>query len=414
MNRLPIGLSITALSGVLAASTAQAAAFPNIQHVVIIVQEERSFDNLFQGFPGADTQPYGYDSKGQKVSLKARGLVSQCSLSPYPLYTDFVLSFDGGKMDGFDKQNSTCGKVGDLKSSPHFAYSYVPAQETRQYFSIGRQYVVADRMFSSTWDGNFQSHQILITGGQDGMTLGDPTADIRNPGWGCDDIVSTTTIVRMYPLAPVFPCFNYSTLADEMDDAGVSWRYYSAPRSDIAYRYNAFDAIDHIREGPDWSNDISQSDDFASDVAAGNLADVTWITPYLADSDHLLGAAKGPRWVASLVNAIGESKFWPNTAIFIVWSNWGGWYDHVVPPQLAGQQFGNPDGLGMRVPMLIVSPYVPQGHVTHVQYEHGSVLKFAEEAFGLPPNGVIDARANSPAGEFDFNQQPRAFTPIRL
>jgi phospholipase C len=389
-----------------------AASFRNIQHVVIIVQEARSFDNLFQGFPGADTQPYGYDSKGEKVNLQPRGFVSKCIVTPDYDYTAFLLSYDGGKMDGFDKQGSRCGSdIYKQRPTPLLTYSYVPAQETRPYFSIARQYVLADRMFSSTWDGNFEDHQILISGGQDGLTLGNPVdGQGGNEAWGCD--APTETVARISPLSSVAPCFFYPTLAGEFDANQVSWRYYSAPETDVGFEWSAFDAIDPVRYGPDWSN-VRSNADFISDVQEGNLADVTWITPNLSDSDHVRGAAQGPRWVASLVNAIGESKFWPNTAIFVVWSEWGFWYDHVAPPQLAGQQFGNPDGLGMRVPMLIVSPYVPQGHVTHVQYEHGSVLKFAEEAFGLPPNGVIDARANSPAGEFDFNQQPRAFTPIR-
>jgi phospholipase C len=133
---------------------------------------------------------------------------------------------------------------------------------------------------------------------------------------------------------------------------------------------------------------------------------MTWVTPTCATSDHAgCGSNQGPAWVASVVDAIGTSKFWNSTAIFVFWDEWGGWYDHVAPPYV------DYDGLGFRVPMLIISPYAKQNYVSHVQYEHGSMLKFAEDVFGLGRLSAADTRANSPAADaFDFTQKPRAFS----
>ena len=115
----------------------------------------------------------------------------------------------------------------------------------------------------------------------------------------------------------------------------------------------------------------------------------------------------GPQWVASVVNAVGNSRYWKDTTIFIMWDEWGGWYDHVAPPYV------DYDGLGIRVPLLIVSPYAKKGYVSHVQYEHGSILKYVEDTFGLARLAASDTRANSPVPDaIDYRRKPRAFRPI--
>jgi phospholipase C len=122
-----------------------------------------------------------------------------------------------------------------------------------------------------------------------------------------------------------------------------------------------------------------------------------------------MNADGGPAWVASVVNAIGKSKFWKTTAIFIIWDDWGGWFDPVQPV------YEDYDGLGFRIPLLIVSPYAKKGSVTHVQYETSSVLRYVEDNFGLPQLSKSDARANDPAadpGAFDYGQPPRKFKKI--
>jgi phospholipase C len=115
----------------------------------------------------------------------------------------------------------------------------------------------------------------------------------------------------------------------------------------------------------------------------------------------------GPSWVASIVNAVGKSKYWDSTAIFIFWDDYGGWYDPEPPP------YKDYDGLGMRIPLLIVSPYAIKGRVAHIHYEHGSILRFIEDQFGLGRLSASDKRANSPEKDcFDFTMPPRPFKKI--
>jgi phospholipase C len=387
-----------------------------ITHVVVIVQENRSFDDLFQGFPGADTQAYGYTSSGKKVALR-----------PVPLEVDWDVAHsskayfdacDGSgslpgtdcKMDGFDKEPFVCSRGLHPYCPPGDSqYAYVPHAETKPYFAIAKQYVLADRTFASNFDGSsFVSHQYFIAA-QANSAVDYPS----EPYWGCDggkgDTVVTITQERTYG-APVRACFTDRTLADEMDAAGVSWRYYTSGIRQDSYIWNAFQAIRRVRYGPEWkTNVITPQSRFFKDVRDGALPAVSWITPTCANSDHSsCGSNHGPAWVASLVNAVGESPYWDSTAIFVMWDDYGGWYDHVPPP------LEDYDGLGIRVPLLAVSAYAKAGYVSHVQYEHGSILKFVEDVFGLAPLAASDARANSPEDDcFDFNQPPRAFKKIQ-
>ena len=208
-------------------------------------------------------------------------------------------------------------------------------------------------------------------------------------------------------------CFSYRTLGDELDDAHLGWRFYTsryyAPSSDGGAIWSGYQAVAHIYHGPDWHKVVTPQKQFLADVAHGRLAAFTWITPTCANSDHpSCGGGTGPSWVTSLVNAVGTSKFWSSSAVFIVWDDWGGLYDHVAPP------YADDDSLGMRVPLLIVSPYAKSGYVSHVQYETASVLRFAEDLFGLAALGAADRRAASPAADcFDFSRGPRKFVSIR-
>lgn len=145
-----------------------------------------------------------------------------------------------------------------------------------------------------------------------------------------------------------------------------------------------------------------------TDIANGTMAQVTWIVPSEAMSDHA-GAGltgEGPDWVADIVNAIGASKFWDSTAIFISWDDWGGWYDHVVPPQVDAM------GLGFRVPLIVVSPYAKHGYVSHQTHEFSGFLKYTEEVFGVGSLGQRDVAADDFADCFDYTQTPQPYVPI--
>jgi phospholipase C len=387
-----------------------------ISHVVIIIQENRSVDDLFQGFPGADTQSYGYTEAGKKVTLAPIGLEAPWDIQHSA--HEFFEACDGQgslpgtdcKMDGFNREFVSCG----LPEGPHCPnsnpqYGYVPKSETKPYFAMAQQYVLGDEMFASNLDGSsFVSHQYAIAG-QASSSVDYPTT----PTWGCDggpqDTIATLTQQRTFG-SRIQACFDNQTLGDELDTAGISWRYYASslenPSGNI---WSAYQAIKHIRYGPDWKADvISPQTRFFKDVADGALPGVAWITPTCNNSDHAsCGSSHGPHWVASIVNAIGSSPYWDSTAVFVFWDDYGGWYDHVPPP------FVDYDGLGIRVPLLVISPYAKKGYVSHVQYEHGSILKFVEDQFGLPRLAATDSRATSPEADcFDFSKPPRSFVPI--
>jgi phospholipase C len=380
-----------------------------VKHIVWIMQENRSFDNLFQGYPGADTHSSGEDSHARVVPLApvpfTRGYDIDHSSGAFLAACNGTSRIPGThcRMNGFDREHVYCSRA--CGQDPQ--YGYVPHYETRLYFEMAHDYVLGDRTFASNLDLSYVSHQYMVAGQANGAV------DFPSIGWGCvqgHNVINTLTQRRTYgPTIPV--CQNYRTLRDELDAAGLSWRLYSASKTS---QWMGYRSIRHIRFGPDWNaNVIGSSLRVISDVAKGELADVTWVTPNREDSDHAaFGSPAGPEWVSDVVNAIGESRFWNSTVIFVMWDEWGGWYDHIKPPHL------DFDGLGFRVPLLVVSPFAKRGYVSHVQYEHGSILKFIEDRFGLARLAGSDTRANSPAADcFDFNQSPRPFarfgTPLR-
>jgi phospholipase C len=373
-----------------------------IQHVVIVVQENRSFDNLFQSYPNADTASSGLNSKGQTIPLAPIPLEA-----PYDIYHAFVNwlpAWDKGKMDHFDLE----GVSGSYQSYPNPQYGYVPTSETAPYWSMAQQYVLADRMFASDADGSFIAHQYLIAG--------QANSEVNYPlgTWGCSggsgSTIHQVTAQRKITTTTVPVCQDYQTIADELDTRGLPWRSYAAsgpgPHGSI---WNGFQAVNHIFNGPDWVKDIiAPQTQFLTDVPAGKLAAVTWVLPDYQDSDHAgNGSNTGPAWVANVVNAVGQSQFWNTSVVFVVWDDWGGWYDHVPPPQL------DYDGLGFRVPMLCISPYAYRGKVSHARYEFGSILRFVENNFGIGQLARSDARATpADAGCLNYRAKPRAFIPI--
>jgi len=210
-------------------------------------------------------------------------------------------------------------------------------------------------------------------------------------------------------LPGVFPCFDYQTMADLLDAKSVTWRYYApGPTTDSFFIISAYQAVRHIRFGPDWQNNvISPETQVLTDIANGKLAQVTWIVPAYNNSDHPGAPPQGPEWVASIVNAIGASPFWNSTTIFISWDDWGGWYDHVPPPQIDAM------GLGFRVPVIVVGPYVRRGYVSHVTHEASGFLRYTEEVFNLPSLGTRDAVADDFSDCFDYTQSPTPYIKVK-
>jgi phospholipase C len=381
-----------------------------IQHVVIVVQENRSFNNLFYGFPGATTSTYGYTSSGQQVTLQPVGLETSWDIEHDS--AGFIAACNGtGSIPGTNCKNNGFNNeyAGCRRSCPTYPmYAYVPHTETKPLFAIGKQYVLADQMYASNFDASsFISHQYIISG-QAESAVNYPFGNWGCPG-GSGDKIGKVGQQRQVPDGYEIVCWDPTTLGDELDAAGVSWGFYTSAVNGDGGIWSAYQAIKHIYNGQDWKNDIiTPQTNFFNDVSNGKLRGVSWITPTCENSDHAgCGSNTGPAWVASIVNAVGQSQYWNSTAIFIFWDDYGGWYDPEPPA------YADYDGLGMRIPMLIVSAYAKKHYVSHTPYEHGTILRFVEETFGLPPMAASDSRANPPDDAFNFNQTPRKFKKIK-
>ncbi len=401
-------------------STAHTALAPStspVQHVVLMIQENRSFDDMFATYPGADGATTGKTHKGKTIPLRKRNLAALDINHQYSAYTtDCDLQGSVCQMDGFD-----LSKIGETPIGT-YAYQYVDPQQIQPYWTIASQYVLADHMFQTQGSGSFTAHQDLIAGA---TRLNDKESVIDTPSssksWGCDASPSTvtsliTTQLKYLAWKGPFPCFTYptGTMRDLLDAKGVSWRYYSPPhKGDTGGGaiWNAFDAIDAVRNGPEWKTNISVPEtNIYNDITNGTLAQMSWVIPSEVDSDHphkTHGTYTGPEWIASVVNAIGNSPYWDNTTIIIVWDDWGGFYDNEPPPF-----FDKQGGVGFRVPMLVVSPYVSQGVVNHTVFEFGSILKYVEETFKLGSLNTTDKRAKTMMGMFHYTKPPRAFQLI--
>jgi phospholipase C len=383
-----------------------------IKHVIFIIQENRSFDNLFQGYPGADTVSSGYNSNGKQIALQPVSL-TRVYLIDHSVYGMFAACNGTGSIPGTNCQMNGFNNEASYGGPTNPQYVYVPHDESKPYFDMAHEWVVGDRMFQSQLDESFVAHQYAIAAqAQSSVDL--PYYLI----WGCaggkNDQVGTILQNRS-PYGPTQQaCFDYTTLGDELDQAHLSWRFYAVQYNDDnggnGGTWSGYQAVKHIFYGKDWTRSvISPNWKFITDVRKGKLANFTWITPECDESDHLeCGGGYGPSWVSAIVNTVGKSKFWNSTAIFVQWDDWGGFYDHVAPA------YEDYDGVGFRVPLLVISPYAKKDYVSHVQYETASMLRFAEDLFGLPQMAAADARANSPADDcFDFTQQPRKFVKIK-
>lgn len=385
-----------------------------IQHVVIIIQENRSLNNLFMGFPGAMTATSGLNTNGQTVPLQPVSLTARYDLGHE--HTSFKQEYDGGKMDGWNTVYVNCPHTQRCPAPGTAAYGYVPRNEIQPYWDMAQQYTLADQMYQTNQGPSFPAHQYLVSGTStiaDGSDLrsSENPQDEHTGGdqGGCDSLPAAYTTVitpagdeRRGP----YPCYDRSSIFTLLDGAGVSWKYYEYATG--AGLWNAVDALHPIYVLPEFkTNVVAPSAQVLTDIANGNLAQVSYVTPTDLASDHALRTdGSGPDWVASIVNAVGQSPYWNSTAIFIVDDDWGGWYDPETPT------IRNSYELSFRVPLIIVSPYAKNGYISHVPHEFGSILKFTEQTFGLPSLGTTDSASDNLSDCFSFSKPARHFRAI--
>jgi len=384
-----------------------------VGHIVIIVQENRSVDNLFYGLPGADTVRSGVNSDGRRVRLEPIGMTAPYDISHE--HNAFKIEYRKGRVDGFDLVSSHCSDRHRCPPKGRRAYGYVPHDDVKPYFELANQYAFADHMFETNQGPSFPAHQYLISGTSTN-SQGSSLRAAENPltlkqkfTGGCD--APPGSLVALIDDAgqeseQIYPCFDRTTLTDLLDARFLTWRYYLAGVKPGLW--NAFDAISHIRNSPEYyTNVVSPPSRVLTDIAGGKLASLVWVTPTARASDHAgTTDGSGPSWVASVVNAIGQSPYWDSTTIILTWDDWGGWYDHVRPQEYNSYE------LGFRVPLIVISPYAKTGYVSHKQHEFGSILKFVEETFGLGSLHTTDDRADDLSDCFDFKRGPRPFQVI--
>jgi phospholipase C len=382
------------------AATALEAFRSKIQHIVFIVKENRSFDTYFGRFPGADGTTTGVISSGERITLP-RG--------PDRMPRDIGHDWDDargamhdGRMDRFDLVRDG-NQRNDFLSMSQFMAADIP-----NYWRYAEHFALADRMFSSMAGPSFPNHLYTVAGVAGGA-IGNPSSFL----WGCD-ADDDTTVEVMSPTGGVrrqFPCFDFPTLPDKLESAGISWHYYAPVQGQRGYIWSALDAVRHIRFSPMWQQRVTSYNRFDADAAGNNFPAVSWLIPDFEVSEHptvrafagvtmSVSACAGENWTVQHINAIMQGPNWPTTAIVVTWDDFGGFYDHVAPPGV------DQLGFGPRVPLLVISPYTKEGIVSHTEYEFGSVLQLIETRFKVKALSSRDVEANSLLDMFDFSQPP--------
>lgn len=443
-----------------------------IKHVVIILKENHTFDNMFGQFPGAN---------GTTVAKEGSNLVPM-GQTPDKTCKDLdhsaaaaVQAVNGGQMNQFYQLTGATQAdplTGCTSGSLDVGDSQYSQTQIPLYWQYAQQFALADQNFTTVLADSAPNH-LVLTQGSSYNIISDPS----NGGHGCDSsplqvtaaseagstvtlqfnatqvppsgksvvisgmtpsgyngtftITSSTSTQLTYTdgvtgLAPattfgtasysfvqtydnstgtyanVPPCFDGETPADEADAAGVSWKYYGPPCGTCGSPIRSnFDFIRHIRYGPDWSNIISNTcntqfpECFQSDLTNGQLPAISWLLPPPGNDDGPgTSMCQGENWTVQQINAIMQSSYWPNTAIVLTWDDFGGWYDHVAPPQQGKYS------LGVRAPLLLISPFTGPSEISHRQYDFRSVIRFMEQDFNLPHLTSYDRSVNSLANMF--------------
>lgn len=382
---------------------------------MFIVKENRTFDHLFGLFPGADGATEGTRCDGTVVPL-ARA--DDDSPGATHSFIAGLKAINGGLMNCFD----TLG--GGHRGETYIQYH---PDQIPNYWRYAEEFTLGDRFFSSVYGPTFVEHFWIVAsqanryvdnqrplqgqGGDDGV-LGGYCDDRSERIWSFPKLspADVDTIYELEENTDVetlerdwfverWPCSDVETMPDRLEEAGLSWRYYT---SDSPY-HQAFKTIPHVRYGDMWNNIVPTST-FVPDVEDGSLPRVSWVIPPTPVSDHPgYGAlCDGENWTVRTINALMQSPEWEHTAIFLTWDDFGGFYDHVPPPHV------DIYGYGPRVPLLVISPYAKPGFVFSETGDFSSVLRFIGKLNRLEPLTARDRTANDLLGAFDFEQEPMA------
>jgi phospholipase C len=407
-----------------------------IQHVVIVMQENRSFDSYFGTYPGADGIPF---QDGQPAVCMPDPKHGGC-VRPFHDPNDIdqggphasqsaITDIDGGRMDGFiatAEQTSDCQNVNDptcRSQNPQGVMGYHDARELPNYWSYAHEYVLQDHMFEPIASWSLPAHLFLVSGWSANCSRqGDPFSCVSGaPG----------------ALPPQPQPFAWTDLTYLLHQAGVSWAYYvykgtepdcadggvtcpAVPQSPATPSiWNPLPGFTTVNQDGQLGN-VQSIGNFYSAARQGTLPSVSWVVPNEQFSEHPPASIReGQAYVTGLINSIMRGPDWRNTAIFLAWDDWGGFYDHVPPIAIDGL------GYGLRVPGLVISPYARHGYIDHQTLSFDAYAKFIEDLFiggrrldprtDGRPDPRPDVRENAPVlgdlrEDFDLNQTPRAPT----
>jgi phospholipase C len=435
----PVALTAAAvsLSSAAVAFASPAEGIHNIQHVVVIMQENRSFDSYFGTYPKANGIPAGIcvpDPFNGGCVAPFHEPLDKNAGGPHGR-TAGINDIDGGKMDGFVSQAESARHCSGTKpdcsqcegaetQACKEVMGYHDAREIPNYWTYAENYVLQDRMFESEMSASEHEHNALVSEWNAKCPKGDanPMDCINYPEGQFGDRPRAWTDITYL-----------------LNKANVSWRYYIFAGTEPDCESNEATSCAPVQQGPQtpgiW-NPLPKFTDVAEDNQLGNiqglgeyftavgdrtrcgLPNVAWINPKNSVSEHPnASVADGQAYVTTLINAVMRSPCWQSTAIFLSWDDWGGLYDHLVPPGV------DVNGYGLRVPGIVISPYAKAGYVDHQQLSHDAYLKFIEDDFlsGARLNPATDGRPDKRpsvrdelpalgdlANDFDFQQPPRS------
>jgi phospholipase C len=419
-----------------------------IKHIIFIVKENRTYDVYFGKYDGGNGTTTGVISDGGIVKLEP--LIDKSNPDINHCWECALTAYNDGGMNGFNLITPG-GTVIDDGGTPH-GYQVASRSDIPNYYLLANTFSMSDNFFSSLHGPSFPNHLYTIAaqsggiGDNPGAATNPPAPTVGpctgvgpdacpDPGeagleptnvtpqtattgvWGCD--ADPKVRVPVYDeegtVEMIYPCLDFPTMADRLMAAGVSWKMY-APNPGIddagfqgsaGYIWTVYNAIRHIRDTPTWQANVVTTDQFITDAMSGNLPAVSWISTPSAVSEHPpASVCEGENWTVSLLQALAAGGDWADSAVFLTWDDFGGFYDHVAPTQIDYW------GLGFRVPFIVISPYAKPGYIDHTQGEFASVLKFIETDFGVPNLTDRDMNTSDLTQFFDFTQTPVAMPTL--
>jgi phospholipase C len=403
----------------------------SIKHVVIIMQENRAFDSYFGTYPGVDGIPNATCIPDEYGKCMMRPYHDSSDINqggPHSSY-DATVDIDNGKMDGFLKslytnRNKYCRdsqfKAKNLEyciGSPD-VMGYHDSREIPNYWRYANEFVLQDHMFESVASWTLPSHLFLVSSWSADCENSDPMS--------CNDNISMPKSLNLdvkynqsWNTNINQPDYSWTDITYLLYKNNVSWKFYYGDNDGSLSWFALVSPLpwfQTVKENRQIDN-IQPISRFFDDLKKGDLPSVIWIVPNFENSEHPPASIKkGEAYVTNIVNTIMKSPEWYNSAIFVSWDDWGGFYDHVVPPKI------DKNGYGLRVPGLVISPYAKKGYIDHQNLSHDAYLKFIEDIFlnkkRIDPksDGRSDRRPSvrenvSILGDlkedFDFHQSPR-------